>query len=118
VGSSPTGSNVFMDTAISHGLAIARLELRGQFSAWTFFSAQAAATPADCLRARALCIQRAPHSHRQSRRSDKIHLLGIEVDTKCTCSERNAMNCGPHACFPYEIHWFGAKNMFSYTKIH
>ena len=106
MGSSPTGSNVFMDTAIGHGLDTARLELRGHFSAWTFFSAQAAATPADCLRARALCIQRAPHSHRQSRRSDKIHLMGIEVDTKCTCSEGNAMNCEPHVCFPYEIHWF------------
>jgi hypothetical protein len=72
-----------MDTAIGHGLDTARLELRGLFFRVDMFSAQAAATPADCLRARALCIQRAPHSHRQSRRSDKIHLMGIEVDTKC-----------------------------------
>jgi hypothetical protein len=107
-----------MDTAIGHGLDTARLELRGHFSAWTFFSAQAAATPADCLRARALCIQRAPHSHRQSRRSDKIHLMGIEVDTKCTCSEGNAMSCEPRVCFYTKYIGFGAKHMFSYTKIH
>jgi hypothetical protein len=72
-----------MDTAIGHGLDTARLELRGHFPRGHFFSAQAAATPADCLRARALCIQRAPNSHRQSRRSDKIQLMGIEVDTTC-----------------------------------
>jgi hypothetical protein len=101
VGSSP------MDTAIGHGLDTARLKLRGHFSAWTFFSAQAAATAADCLRARALCIQRAPQSHRQSRRSDKIHLMGIDVDTKCTCSEGNAMNCEPHVCFHTKYIGFG-----------
>ena len=67
-----------MDTAIGRVLDTARLELRGHFlRVDIYFSAQAAATPADCLRARALCIQRAPHSHRQSRRSDKIHLMGI-----------------------------------------
>jgi hypothetical protein len=31
VGSSPTGSNVFMDSDIGHGLDAARLELRGHF---------------------------------------------------------------------------------------
>jgi hypothetical protein len=31
VGSSPTGKNVFMDSAIGHGLDTARLELRGHF---------------------------------------------------------------------------------------
>jgi hypothetical protein len=105
-----------MDTATGHGLDTARLELRGQFSAWTFFSAQVAATPADCLRARALCIQRAPHSHRQSRRSDNIHLKGIEIDTKCACSEGNAMNCEPHVCFHTKYIGFGANNMFPTQK--
>ena len=30
----------------------------------------------------------------------------MEIDTKCTCSEGNTMNCEPHVCFPKEIQWF------------
>jgi len=77
-----------MDTAMGHGLGTARPQLRGHFSAWTFLFAQAAAT----LRI-ASVRERCAFNARQ-------HFMGIEVGTKCTSSEGNAMNCEPHVRFP------------------